>query len=112
MSHAAHVFKNGIENNPQYASNYRDLGLVYQNQERYADALGQFNKALTLEPGDSGTLFNIAITHAESGNTEKALVFLGRYLQRRGSEEDPLRVRTAERLEAKLKAQQSSRKKR
>ena len=84
--------------------NYRDLGLVYQTQQRYSDALAQFGKALKIEPGHAGTLFNIGMTHAASGNARKGLQYLNRYTQRRSSDEDPLRFRTAERLISKLKA--------
>lgn len=101
-AHAAQVLKNGIENNPAYAGNYRELGLVYQAQNRFDDAVAQFERARSLDPGDATLLFNLGMTHASNDNAQKALQFLENYLVNRTAAEDPVRVRMAQEKIARL----------
>lgn len=102
-SQAAHVLKNGIDNVPNFANNYHDLGLVYRAQERYESAIKQFSKARMLKPSHLGALFNLGMTYAEAGQRVRALKHLEMYVARRSTSEDGLRGRAAERMIAKLK---------
>ena len=107
LSHAAQVFKNGIENNPTFARNYADLGVVYQALKRYDDAIAQFRKALELDRGDSGILFNLGMAYLSSDDRSAALRHLKRYLSHKNAGEDPIRIRVAQNMIARLEAGQT-----
>lgn len=104
FSHAVQVFKNGIENNPDWGRNYADLGVVYQALKRYDDAIDQFKKALTLDQGDAGIIFNLGMAYYNSDDRTAALRNLKMYLSHKGAAEDPIRIRVAENMIMRLEA--------
>ena len=98
----------GIENNPAWGRNYADLGVVYQALKRYDDAIDQFKKALVLDQGDAGIIFNLGMAYYNSDDRSAALRHLKMYLSHKGAAEDPIRIRVAENMIARLEAGRSA----
>jgi protein O-mannosyl-transferase len=58
------------------ASLYSNLGSVYGEESRFADAIAQFNLALQITPDDPGYLTNLAVALEASGRVDDAIAKL------------------------------------
>ena len=59
-----------------------NLGVVYQEQGRYAEAEMEYKKALSFNPDDGDTLFNLGFIHAKVKNNKSvARYYYQRYLE-------------------------------
>jgi tetratricopeptide (TPR) repeat protein len=65
---------------PREAKAYADRGIQAYNLGRFTDAIAEFEKAYELDPAPV-FLFNIAQSHRQSGNTERAAFFYRRFLR-------------------------------
>lgn len=71
------------------SSNY-DLGMFYQNRKQYEKAFQTFEKALTLNPDDINSMYQIGRTSVFSGlKMERGLKCLNKYLQYKPSANQP-----------------------
>jgi tetratricopeptide (TPR) repeat protein len=67
---------------PRSADELYDCGVVALNVGNFAQALTMFEKALSLRPDDSHTLYSLAATYAQAGSTEQALRYLNLAVQK------------------------------
>ncbi len=51
---------------------YNNLGNAYVKEERYEEAIEQFNKAKAIRPNDAGTYYNLGIVYGKLGLFDKA----------------------------------------
>jgi len=63
-----------IENNPDDEVAYNNWGCVLLKQEKYADAMGKFQKALKINPTYSNALINICNTYIRQKKFKEASV--------------------------------------
>jgi tetratricopeptide (TPR) repeat protein len=63
------------------------LGDIYDQLERFDDALAEYNKALSLAPGDSGAMIGLASAYLSNNNIDKAMETARMALER--TPEDP-----------------------
>ncbi|MBP7215745.1 MAG: tetratricopeptide repeat protein [Candidatus Omnitrophica bacterium] len=69
---AEEKFKEVIKRFPYYVSAYYNLGLLYNQQERFSDALSILKKASALDPRDARIHFELGIAHKQMGNMLEA----------------------------------------
>ncbi len=62
-----------LEYYPEAAMLRYNLGLVYYSLENFTDALREFSLALTSQPEDNDTLFNLALSQKKTGDTQAAI---------------------------------------
>lgn len=69
---AIEVLKKSLDENPDQATAYNLLGLIYLKQnESVASAIGSFEQAIRLDPAYADAYFNLASTFAGAGNRPK-----------------------------------------
>ena len=66
---------------PDYALAFLDLGRIYQEQFRYAEALDCFQRVIRLQPASAKPQFALASTLAPVGRTDDALAAYRRVLE-------------------------------
>ena len=57
-----------IEDEPENAMLYTNLGLLYDSQEKYELAVEQYEKALSINPADRFSLINLAVFYIGKGD--------------------------------------------
>lgn len=72
------------------------LGTVYQEQQKYDQAVGEFKAALDVVPGMRDALFSIGWTYNLVGNKEEAKRFLKKFVDVAGSEAPAHYVKAAQ----------------
>jgi len=60
--------KVAIEEEPENSMLYTNLGLLYDSQEKYEDAMQQYEKALAINPNERFALINIAVFYIGQGD--------------------------------------------
>lgn len=75
------AFKRAIQNEPQSADAYYDLGTLYMQQQKWDQAREQLLKAAQLEPDDLMALNNLGVIAAREGRAADAAAYLTRVLQ-------------------------------
>ncbi|MGH9402999.1 MAG: tetratricopeptide repeat protein, partial [Terriglobia bacterium] len=75
------AFKRAIQNEPESADAYYDLGTLYMQQQKWDLAREQLLKAAQLKPGDLMALNNLGVIAAREGRAEEAAGYLTRVLQ-------------------------------
>ena len=73
---------------PDFAEVYMNLGLVYQLQDRSAEAMTEFRHALRLKPGLSGANFFLGVDYCKAGEGTKAIPYLKAALQKEPNRPD------------------------
>ncbi|HEV2176364.1 MAG TPA: tetratricopeptide repeat protein [Terriglobia bacterium] len=81
---AAREYRAVIVRSPRFAEAYQNLGLVYQLEGRWPDAVLAFQKALALQPSLTGANLFLGIDYCQEGEARRAIPYLTR-----GSEEKP-----------------------
>jgi tetratricopeptide (TPR) repeat protein len=71
--HNESYLKNQLQNTPNNAATYYQLGIVYASAKRWSDAQGAFFKAVSLESGQPEYLANLAISYDQLGKVELAI---------------------------------------
>src|ERR1700760_4268924 len=61
---------------PSFAEVHMNLGLVYQLQNRYPEAMTEFRSALKLKPSLAGANFFLGVDHCKLGEGAKAVPYL------------------------------------
>jgi len=82
IAHAVACFEMAIEQNPQLAEAYNDLGVIHLEGGKITEALEIFLKALDLKPGDPDVLLNSARALAAAGQIDTAVEVQREYLRR------------------------------
>lgn len=62
-----------LKSHPQNAEAYANLGLMASRQERYADAIPLYKKALALDPRMSGIRLNLGLAYFKTGAMKEAI---------------------------------------
>jgi tetratricopeptide (TPR) repeat protein len=78
---AAREYRAVIARSPRFAEAYQNLGLVYQLEERWPDAIQAFQKALALRPGLPGANLFLGVDYCQEGEARRALPYLTRAVQ-------------------------------
>ncbi len=73
---AKDAFTEVLKLRPDYGDAYTNLGVVYLQWERYADAAVSLKQALTMMPGDARGLYYQALVERNQGNLDAAVVDL------------------------------------
>ncbi|MGA7633693.1 MAG: tetratricopeptide repeat protein [Terriglobales bacterium] len=73
---------------PDFAEVYMNLGLIYQLQDRSAEAMTEFRHALKLKPGLSGANFFLGVDYCKAGEGAKAIPYLNAALQKEPNRPD------------------------
>src|SRR5882672_1502422 len=66
---------------PDFAEVHMNLGLVYQLQDRFSEAMTEFHRALKLKPGLAGANFFLGVDYCRLGEGAKAIPYLQTALQ-------------------------------
>jgi tetratricopeptide (TPR) repeat protein len=66
---------------PDFSEVHMNLGLVYQLQDRSAEAMAEFRRALKIKPGLAGANFFLGVDYCKLGEGAKAIPFLKAALQ-------------------------------
>src|SRR6267143_1773509 len=66
---------------PDFAEVHMNLGLVYQLQDRFSEAMTEFRRALKLKPGLAGANFFLGVDYCKLGEGAKAIPYLKTALQ-------------------------------
>ncbi len=74
---AEQAFAAAVHDDPDNAKAYNDLGIARDLQGNHAGAVGPYQQALLLDPGNIATEVNIGMSLALSGNGDEALQYLG-----------------------------------
>jgi tetratricopeptide (TPR) repeat protein len=69
-----------IQNNPDYAISYKELGNVLFYKKEYNDAILIYKKALVLDSTYFDLYYNLAISYDESGQKKNALLNYKKYV--------------------------------
>ncbi len=59
------------------------FGVLLQQQQRYQEAIAQYNRVLRIDPGNDSAQYNIALCHFQNRNIREAERAITLYLQRR-----------------------------
>jgi superkiller protein 3 len=82
MVHAVACFEMAIEQNPQMAEAYNDMGVINLEGGKIPEALENFLKALNLKPGDPEILVNSVRALTLAGQIDAAIEVQREYLRR------------------------------
>src|SRR6266542_3304928 len=72
LDQAFTLTKQGLAQAPHSVVGLNLLGVIYTQQGKYDEAVGQFQHALTIAPNSSETLVNLATTYAAQNKAELA----------------------------------------
>lgn len=75
------IWQQKVDVNPKDAEAHANLGVVYQKQKRYNEALSEYQKAEALNPSNVNTRINIGTLYQEQKNYDKALNIYNSILQ-------------------------------
>lgn len=64
--------KNALKQDPDFAMGHDLLGMAYERQKRFPEAIGEFQKYLDLSGRDPDALMRLALTYADSGERRRA----------------------------------------
>ena len=91
--HAADVYANGVENNPESSRLHHGLGIAQMEMERHDDAIASLEEALDIDENHSSANFNYAVALAEGGDLDAAIEQLEHVVD--GGVRDMTEARTA-----------------
>ena len=75
------IWQQKVDANPKDAEAHANLGVVFQKQKRYSEALAEYQKAEQLNPSNINTRINIGTLFQEQKNYDKALNIYNSILQ-------------------------------
>ncbi len=61
---------------PYYSYGYFNKGLILKGLKRWSESIANFNKVLSLKPGDTWSYYGIATVYADSNQVDSALKYL------------------------------------
>jgi tetratricopeptide (TPR) repeat protein len=73
---AEHEYQRVIALAPGFAEVHMNLGLVYQLQNRFPEAMAEFRSALKIKPALTGANFFLGVDHCKMGEGAKAIPYL------------------------------------
>jgi tetratricopeptide (TPR) repeat protein len=82
-----------VETRPIAFEAHKSLGLLYVDQEKKAQALEQFKRAVDLEPSDPEPYYEIGRIYLELGDEKRAQFYLDKYIYLGGSEEKVKKIK-------------------
>ncbi len=74
---AIKIYREVLETNPSFFPAHLYLGMAYEQNGQYEDAVSEFQRALSYTPGNTFALASLGHVYAVSGNEEKALEIIG-----------------------------------
>jgi tetratricopeptide (TPR) repeat protein len=80
------ALKVALKGTEEEAQVHHLLGTVYQQQKKYAEAIGEFRAALEVVPGMRDALFSLGWTYQLQGNKEEAKRYLKKFVDVAGAE--------------------------
>ena len=78
---AVQVLEALLRENPDHPRALRNVGFLYAEKDRYADAIAAFERALALSAEDAATLFNLGFALQKVGRHEEAISRLSRAVE-------------------------------
>ena len=88
---------------PDFAEVHMNLGLVYQLQDRFPEAMTEFRRALKFKPGLAGANFFLGVDYCKLGEGTKAISYLKAALQTEPNRPDTwLWLATAQEISGQL----------
>lgn len=75
---AAREYREVIARTPNFPEAYQNLGLAYQLEEHWTDAMQAFLKGLALEPGLPGANLFLGVDYCQQGEGRRAIPYLTR----------------------------------
>src|SRR5882762_7897872 len=91
---------------PEFAEVHMNLGLVYQLENRSAEAMTEFLRALKIKPGLTGANFFLGVDYCKLGHGAKAIPYLKAALQAEPGRPDTwLWLATAQEISGDLQAE-------
>jgi tetratricopeptide (TPR) repeat protein len=88
---------------PDFAEVHMNLGLVYQLQDRFPEAMTEFRRALKFKPGLAGANFFLGVDYCKLGEGMKAISYLKAALQTEPNRPDTwLWLATAQEISGQL----------
>ena len=79
LGKAAEMYQKAIELDPTFPKPFNGLGKVYHSRGDISAAIGQWKKALKVDPDHSGSLFNLGMAHFEQQKFREAYPYFVRY---------------------------------
>ena len=76
LAAAERDYKAALAADPGFAELHMNLGLLYQLQNRQAEAMTEFERALKLQPRLAGANFFLGVDYCKSGEGAKAIPYL------------------------------------
>ncbi|MGH9697891.1 MAG: tetratricopeptide repeat protein [Candidatus Acidiferrales bacterium] len=76
LAAAERDYKAALAADPGFAELHMNLGLLYQLQNRQAEAMAEFERALKLQPSLAGANFFLGVDYCKSGEAGKAIAYL------------------------------------
>ena len=73
LSSLERIWQKKVDENPKDAEAHSNLGVVYQKQKRYLEAMAEYQKAEVLNPHNVNTKINIATLYQEQKKYDAAL---------------------------------------
>ncbi len=73
---AERMYRAVLERQPAHSGALNNLGVLYMNQDRRADAVRLFNAAAALKDGNADPYYNLACIHARMNETALSLNYL------------------------------------
>ena len=71
LSEAIACYQEAVEQNPDYAEAFNNMGIAYKNQNRLASAVACYRKALKVNPEYAAACNNLANAYREQGNLNR-----------------------------------------
>ena len=103
---AEREYRNVLALAPDFAEVRMNLGLVYQLQDRFSEAMTEFHRALKLKPGLAGANFFLGVDYCKLGEGAKAIPHLKAALQTEPKRPDIwLWLATAQEISADFQAE-------
>jgi tetratricopeptide (TPR) repeat protein len=91
---------------PEFAEVHMNLGLVYQLQDRFSEAMTEFRRALKFKPGLAGANFFLGVDYCKLGEGAKAISYLKAALQTESNRAEIwLWLATAQEISGELQAE-------
>jgi len=91
---------------PEFAEVHMNLGLVYQLENRSAEAMTEFRRALKIKPGLAGANFFLGVNYCKLGEGAKAIPYLKAALRAEPNRADTwLWLATAQEIAGQLQAE-------
>jgi len=91
---------------PGFAEVHMNLGLVYQLENRSAEAMTEFHRALKIKPGLAGANFFLGVNYCKLGDGAKAIPYLKGALRAEPNRSDTwLWLATAQEISGQLQAE-------